>query len=265
MKTMIALSLLTAAGLLAQPPGPPPGRGFGPGRGFFGGAREMNMAHPVTGAPYSAVETTTETQVLADGNTIQHTRTTNVARDSQGRVRTETTEVRRGPSAQNGTSVTHVTISDPVSHTIREIDNQNKVVHEMTVRGFANGQGRGNRTQATRSTPPADPNVKNEELGTQTVNGETATGRRVTHTIPAGTQGNTQQIQSVRETWMSPDLKVPVMTKSSDPRRGTVVTQLSNITRAEPDATLFQNPAGYTVRSGPGRGARNQSQSQNQN
>jgi len=263
MKTMIALSLLTAAGLLAQPPGPPPGRGFGPGRGFFGGPGGQNMGHPVTGAPYSAVETTTETQVLPDGNTIQHTRTSTVYRDSQGRVRVETTEARRGPNGQSGTPITHITISDPVAHVMREIDNQTKTVHEMAVRGFGGrGQG-GPRPRANRQTPPADPNVKNESLGTQVVNGESANGTRITRTIPAGAEGNAREMQSVRETWMSPDLKVPVMTKITDPRRGTTVTQLSNINRAEPDSTLFQAPAGYTVRTGPGRGGpRNPNQNQ---
>ena len=266
MKTMMALSLLTAAGLLAQPPGPPPGRGFGfgpgPGRGF-GGAREMNMAHPVTGAPYSAVETRTETQILPDGNTIQHTRTTNVARDSQGRVRVETTGLRRGPNAQNGTGtpVTHVTISDPVAKVVREIDTEHKTVREMAVHAPPAGQGRGPRPQ--RQAPPADPNMKTENLGSQVVNGETATGTRITHTIPAGAEGNARQIQSVHETWMSADLKVPVMIKTTDPRRGTTVTQLSNINRAEPDSTLFQIPAGYAVRTGPGRGGPPRNQNQN--
>jgi hypothetical protein len=269
MKTMIALSLLTAAGLLAQPPGPPPGRGFGAGRGF-GGPRE-NMGHPVTGAPFSAVETVTETQVLPDGNTIQHTRTTNIWRDSMGRERLETTELRRGPNAQTGatagTSFTHVTVFDPVGRVSREIDTQNKTVHEMVMRGPAagQGQGRGPRPQFNRQAPTADPNMKNEELGTQVVNGESATGRRMTHTIPAGSQGNARQLQSVRETWMSPDLKVPVMTKITDPRRGTTVTQLTNINRSEPDATLFQIPAGYTVHSGPGRGGPGRGPRPNQN
>jgi hypothetical protein len=267
MKTMIALSLLTAAGLLAQPPGPPPGRGFGPGPGRgFGGPRGEAIGHPVTGSPYSAVETTTETRVLPDGNTIQHTRTTNLARDSQGRVRAETTEVRRDPNAQNttGTPVTHVTISDPVSRVVRELDPQNKVAHEMTVRAPAAGQGRGPRPQFSRQSTTTNPNIKTESLGTQVVNGETATGTRVTHTIPAGAEGNAREIQSVRETWFSAELKIPVMTKTTDPRHGTTVTQLTNVTHTEPDSSLFQTPSDYTVRSGPGRGGRGP-RNQNQN
>ena len=225
------------------------------------------MSRPVTGAPYSAVETTTETQVLSDGNSIQRTRTANVARDSQGRVRIETTETRRGgpvsvngTQAQNATPVTHITIYDPVAKVVREVDPQNKSVHEMTMRVPPAGQGRGPRAQGNRAAPAADPNLKNETLGSQVINGESATGTRITHTIPAGAEGNARDIQSVQETWMSPDLKVAVMTKFSDPRRGTTVTQLSNINRAEPDSTLFQVPTGYTVHSGPGRGPRGQNQ-----
>jgi len=100
-----------------------------------------------------------------------------------------------------------------------------------------------------------DPNVTTQELGMQTIDGVAATGRRVTHTIPAGTIGNAQPIVSVREVWMSSDLKEPVLVKESDPRFGTTVTEMTNIVRSEPDSSLFQSPSGYTVRQGhPGRG-----------
>jgi hypothetical protein len=79
----------------------------------------------------------------------------------------------------------------------------------------------------------------------------TASGSRVTRTIPAGSIGNSQAIQRVQETWMSEDLKVPVMTRVSDPRSGTEVVQLTNINRSEPDASLFLVPPDYTVRTAP--------------
>jgi hypothetical protein len=79
-----------------------------------------------------------------------------------------------------------------------------------------------------------------------------AAGTRLTRTIPAGAMGNSQPIQTVRETWVSSDLNVPVMIKTSDPRFGTTVTQLTNVVRSEPDAALFQTPADYTVSKGHG-------------
>src|SRR5262249_25622544 len=80
-------------------------------------------------------------------------------------------------------------------------------------------------------------------------NGIAATGTRTTRTIPVGAIGNTQAIQVVREVWTSQDLKVPVMIKSSDPRFGDTTMQLTNIQQTNPDPSLFQVPANYTVQS----------------
>jgi hypothetical protein len=41
-----------------------------------------------------------------------------------------------------------------------------------------------------------------------------------------------------------------VMIKRSDPRMGTTTFQLTNIQKQEPDASLFQVPADYTVKQG---------------
>jgi hypothetical protein len=38
-----------------------------------------------------------------------------------------------------------------------------------------------------------------------------------------------------------------VLTRTSDPRRGESTTKLTNISRAEPDPSLFQPPAGYEI------------------
>jgi hypothetical protein len=86
-----------------------------------------------------------------------------------------------------------------------------------------------------------------EDLGTQVIEGVTALGTRVTTTIPAGAIGNEQPIQITSERWYSPDLQTVVLSKLNDPRIGETTHKLTNITRGEPDPTLFQVPAGYTV------------------
>jgi hypothetical protein len=223
----------------------------------------------VAGAPYSAVEVTTTQQVLTGGNVIQNQRQTTVYRDSQGRVRTETTVQHPGTSGSQTAAHTMITVHDPVAGVMRHIDTQNRVVNEFPIHAAGAGS-RPNANGSPRAAAPgqrantrhvADPNVTTENLGLQTINGVAATGHRITRTIPAGAMGNAQPIQSVREVWTSNDLKVPVLVKTSDPRFGTTVTQLTNINRAEPDAALFQAPAGYTVRQGTaarpmGRGPR---------
>jgi len=259
-KCLIVFGLCAATTVFAQ--GPPP-RGSGRmGPGGPGMGIGMGMGRTVTGAPYSAQEVTEETQTLANGNVITRKIQANLYRDSSGRVRTERTVPSGRPvpgqtaAAQTGTR-TMVTIHDPVAGVSNELDTTAKTVRQMTLPNFQghnpNFQGRAGRGATGGAS---DPNVVTTDLGMQTINGVQATGTRVTRTIPAGQIGNAQPIQVVTETWRSPDLQIPVMTKRVDPVHGNVTVQLTNITRAEPDPSLFQVPADYTVSKGHGpRGA----------
>ncbi len=87
-----------------------------------------------------------------------------------------------------------------------------------------------------------------EDLGEHVVEGVTAKGIRTTTVIPAGAIGNEQPITVTSEEWLSPDLKVLVMTKHADPRSGETTYRLTDITRGEPDASLFELPAGVTIK-----------------
>lgn len=91
-------------------------------------------------------------------------------------------------------------------------------------------------------------NTKTESLGKQTIEGVEAEGTRTTTTIPAGKIGNERDIDIVSERWYSPELQVVVMTKQDDPRTGTNVYRLTNISRGEPARTLFEVPADYTIK-----------------
>jgi hypothetical protein len=246
MKTKALIAGLVVAGsLLAQTPIGPRGRGqMGrPGGQGRGGAGPVAT---VTGAPYSAVEVTTSQQALAAGNAIQRQEQSKVYRDTQGRVRRETTNT--GPDGQ---AQTHVSISDPVAGVVYELDAKNKVAYARTATFLTPLQTAAierQRTMGAGQTPAeTEANVKRETLAAQSMHGIMATGTRVTRTIPAGTIGDTQAMEIVRETWISDELKVPVMTKVSDPRIGTSVTELTNIDRSQPDPSLFQVPSDYKV------------------
>jgi len=105
---------------------------------------------------------------------------------------------------------------------------------------------------AGRRNAQTDTNVKREALAARSMNGMLASGTRSTRIIPAGTIGNTQALETVRETWIADDLKVPLMSKTSDPRTGTQTLELTNINRSQPDSSLFTIPSDYTVKQGPG-------------
>src|SRR5580704_2891609 len=90
-----------------------------------------------------------------------------------------------------------------------------------------------------------------EDLGSQTMEGVFVTGVRTTRTIPAGQIGNDKPISILTEVWTSPDLKTIVYSKRSDPRMGEQTFQLTDITRADPDGSLFTVPADFKVVEGP--------------
>jgi hypothetical protein len=90
--------------------------------------------------------------------------------------------------------------------------------------------------------------AKTESLGAQTMEGVAAEGKRTTRTIPAGKIGNERPIEITSEVWTSPDLHEVVLSKSNDPRIGEIVYRLTDIKRSEPDHSLFEVPAGFTVK-----------------
>jgi hypothetical protein len=253
-KITLFLAPVFAATLLSQGP-PDRSRAFGPRgvegpAGFAGRGADILGAGPgsrtpVTGAPYSATETLQRQQTLSNGNQIATKEQSNVYRDSQGRIRTEETIT---PAASSGKpAYTMVTIFDPVG-------GNRYVLNSSTMVAFQSPLPPARPAPTGAPSRPARPNETTASLGTQTVNGVSATGTQITETIPAGAIGNAQAIQVVRISWISTDLKVPVQIKTTDPRYGNTDMELTNIVEAEPNGSLFVVPAGYTTQQGGGRG-----------
>lgn len=231
------------------------------------------MAGPmatVAGAPYSAQAVTERVQTLADGNRIVQSTSGAVVRDGRGRVRRD--ESLPGFVSEAGDGPHLVMIEDPVAGVHWTLDARTKTAIKMPfarMKPGAMGAFRPppvgpDKTWFVAAAPPAsgakivekiqaapDANLSETDLGTQNVEGVSAQGTRVTHTIAAGTMGNEQPIVITTETWYSPELKVLVMSKTNDPRMGETTYKLTNILRAEPDASLFQVPEDYTVRDQP--------------
>lgn len=234
----------------------------------------------VAGAPYSAEAVTQRVQVLADGNRIEQTTSGSVARDGQGRMRRD--ESLPGLVSKNGDAPHIVMIDDPVAQVHWTLDAQTKTAMKLSIPGGKNGgfgafgmmpppppigagktffytqtgtvtaSGPKNQVVIRSGAAGDDHDVAKTDLGTQTVEGVPAQGTRITRTIPAGQIGNVQPIVITTESWYSPDLKVLVMSKSSDPRMGETMYKLTNIQRSEPAPSLFQPPDDYTVKDQPG-------------
>ncbi len=223
---------------------------MGEGPGDFDFVRaEFGVSHKlVTGSPYSAQAVTQFTQTLANGDHIQRSTTAAVARDSQGRTRMDRSLATVGAlSASGGGHERAIMIHDPVAGMSYALDPASRTARSTPIPAA--------RTAPAGAQPHARPDgrmaaAKTEDLGTQTIQGVSAQGKRVTRAIPAGREGNEKEIDIVSETWYSPDLQVVVMSKTSDPRFGESVYQLNGITRAEPDPALFTVPSDYAVTQG---------------
>lgn len=83
-------------------------------------------------------------------------------------------------------------------------------------------------------------------LGERTIEGLKVTGSRRDFTIEAGAVGNEQPMVVSTEQWFSPELGVVVQSSHHDPMIGDTNYKLQQISRAEPDASLFKVPADYT-------------------
>ncbi|HEY6403062.1 MAG TPA: energy transducer TonB [Blastocatellia bacterium] len=91
------------------------------------------------------------------------------------------------------------------------------------------------------------PTTKTESLGKKMVEGVECEGERAVTTMPAGTIGNDRSIETVNETWYSPELQIMILSKRGDPRFGESTYSVTNINRSEPYAELFQPPSDYKL------------------
>lgn len=214
----------------------------------------------VKGAPYSATAETDIVHTLADGNRIRNKTTTLVYRDGEGRTRREVVGKAQGVP-------TEIFISDPASGVNYSLDTQRRVAVKSNPQAldlekikFAaememKQREMKRRTQASGQVVRAEDEeiVKKkrqpiaESLGQQVIEGVLCEGRRSTSTIPAEEVGNELPITIVNEQWYSSELQVYVLTKQSDPRAGETIYRLTNISRGEPDRSLFEVPADYNV------------------
>lgn len=241
----------------------------------------------VKGAPFSGKQTEAVNQTLGDGTHITRSSTVFYSRDSQGRVRREDDElivifdpvsgvsyrlnkknqvgsksplVTLGTVTENGRVSVITRDGEGYAYTTNNVDQLKREAQSALEKQQAEEVTRGaaiRADQEKKETQIAAEKMRglssretHESLGTQVVNGVMADGTRVVNITPAGLIGNDRPMQSVIERWYSPDLHIMVLTRRTDPRDGEIVTQFTDIQRGEPNPSLFQVPAGYTIREG---------------
>src|SRR5579862_8988850 len=191
-------------------------------------------AGPVQNAPYSATITNESVQTLADGNRIVQTSTGTTARDSMGRTRQDAPLPPIG-NMSPADAPRLVFLQDPVAQTSYTLNLKDKTAMKgpsfatMSFSGAASSVAAsgamitrsiaGPVTAAAGAMPPLpavaiqryaiadEGQAQTEDLGSKIIEGVSATGMRVTRTIPAGQIGNDRPLSIVTEVWTSSELK----------------------------------------------------------
>jgi hypothetical protein len=251
--------------------------------GSVGAVAFASASGLVSGAPYSATITNESVQTLADGTRIVQKSSGTTARDSEGRTRQDTVLPAIGNlSAANAPHL--IFIHDPVAQVSYTLNFTEKTAQKMPVLApLGNTVGNAVATTMTArvaepiAAPPSDAvpptimatptagvffqkrldtaggdqDVQTEDLGAQTMEGVLVNGIRTTHTIAAGQIGNDRPITIVTEIWTSPELKTIVYSKRTDPRIGEQTFRLTDISRTEPNGSLFVVPGDFKIVDGP--------------
>jgi hypothetical protein len=196
---------------------------------------------PLPGEPFSGRSTTEWTRTLEDGSVVTTHLFAMVARDSQGRIYREGRNFVPANSDRQPTRWRFM-IFDPITHT-RTICLL--VTHSCNVTTYF-----ASTSFKLRPVGPFDDGKRTlarESLGNDVIDGINVVGTRETVTINAGVVGNSQALSITREFWYSPDLQVNLAITRKDPREGTQVVRVHEVSRSEPDSNLFKVPEGFTV------------------
>ena len=198
----------------------------------------------VAGAPFSANVIKESTTVTSDGTRVQSTLSGKMFRDAEGRTRSET-ELQS--SVAGAAPARYVTIVDPVQRTgvvINVASRTATILHlpaasptpaDRLKRAAAQAA---NRVQ--RSTMPGL-----EDMGSMMIEGFSVAGTRRTRSLDTAAAEGKRPVM-VTESWFSSELKIELLSTQVTPAE-TRTTKLVNIVPGEPDPSLFQVPAGYTV------------------
>jgi hypothetical protein len=235
--SLLAVPLLFACTLTAE-------QSEEPSRGPDGGTRTRVGGIeilPVAGKPFSGRDSIDWTRNLEDESIVATHLEANLARDGQGRIYRE--NVSFLPASSNERSKPYeFNISDPATHT--------RTSCVVATRHCTINNYRAPTSFTPRPTGTFDKGTREltrENLGSDVVDGLNVVGTRETVSIKAGVVGNSQPLVTTREFWYSPDLQVNLSVTRKDPRQGTQAIHVVNLSRAEPDPSVFQVPADYTV------------------
>lgn len=200
---------------------------------------------PIPGAPFSAVVNIERSRIQHDGSAVNLKTVREIGRDSQGRIHNES-RILVPVSSTETAPLVRIHLYDPQTRISTMLNPQQQTFWTRMVNHPPSTVPPTVRfgSPATDSLPHNE-FTREEDLGIRDMEGLPAHGVRETQTIPAENSDTGKEIVIMDEYWYSDDLRINLMIKHSDPRKGTVTMTVTQIARREPDPALFQIPEGY--------------------
>jgi TonB family protein len=210
---------------------------------------------PIPNAPFTGVIVVERATVRGGAPAVNLKTSREVARDSQGRVHNVFREL--VPASESGAPpIVRIHFYDPQTRSYTYLYPDRKVYVTGTVNHPPAAEPADLLASPAGNSAPLNQFTKQEDLGTQSLAGGSAHGVRQIQTVPAASSGTGNEIVLTDEYWYSDDLHMNVVVKHDDPRTGSVTMTLAEVTRGDPDPSLFQIPEDYKP-SGIGSGSPN--------
>jgi hypothetical protein len=199
---------------------------------------------PIPGAPFVGQVAVQRTIIQPGGHTLTIHTTHGIARDAEGRIRNEVSTFLL-PNAPGAPTVIRVLIYDPQNRLSTLLSPPSQTFRVNTVRHPPATDAPAGYASPAGSTQPPSQYANQQDLGTRTIAGVEVHGVRETQNIPAATSGTGKDIVVTDEYWYSYDLKMNLSVTHTDPRTGSMTQTVTQLTRTDPDPSLFGIPADY--------------------
>jgi hypothetical protein len=248
-----SLFLLGASSLLQaqepkqeeQRPQPPPRPANAPRDGGVREVLESIVIPPIPNEPFAATLDTEWVKYAGEGATITMVNERHIARDGRGRIYEE----RWYLVPKNGkvkSTMNWIQIADPKQHTLYDCS-IGRHLCELKNYDPANDLAAAKPLKLVFPNTGGHNPVTVEDLGHSNIAGIETLGRRETTTIEPGEVGNDQPLTATTEYWHSEELGLNLLSVRTSPMFGKQTFTITELTPSEPDAQLFELPAGYKV------------------
>ena len=205
----------------------------------------------VPGYPISGTIYAENIRIDSHGKTVIVRFPSRIYRDSKGRTRLEWDMTPLGEPPKPGWFM--IEIYDPTTRTSIHLQPSTKAA---SMGHFPAPSDKPQQVCKDSDFPKIDPKdlaqvaipqVSQEELAHDVVDGMAVRHGRESVRLAPGSSGKRSSYARATDYWFSQELQAFVLVKRSGPGKSQHIVELSDISRGEPDPSLFTVPPGYTV------------------